>query len=309
MSAARAIAVAPRAQDYSRPDVSWMKKHVPVHEVGRALGLRIRHNRAQCWRPENHTHGDADPSLAFSERRNRVRCFVCDMRGGHSNVDLVMGVLGVSFATAVEWIAERFPVPNVTAGHPVGRTMVEPSPYRVGVHGSEFEVLVRSGLFGQLSPAERSILVVLYHWRDSDTGLAHLSYCALMRYAGIGSRASVAQALKRLAKLHAIQVHRGLRTGITRECSSYAVTLDDPKFYELCNETFQAARGEIAQERAFRKSLRDRRAFSLRPVPVSTIPAKETQADTCKGLNLSSLGVPLLNRSVQRMNHVIGVGV
>jgi len=32
-----------------------------------------------------------EPSLHFYERRNRVRCFVCDMRGGHSSIDLVMG--------------------------------------------------------------------------------------------------------------------------------------------------------------------------------------------------------------------------
>lgn len=309
MSAARALAVVPRAQDSSRPDVSWIKKNVPVLEVGRALGIRIRKDRrAQCWRPENHTHGDADPSLSFSERRNRVRCFVCDMRGGHSNVDLVMGVLRVRFATAVEWIAERFAVPNVKPGHPVGRSMAESSPYRVGVHGSDLEVLVRSGLFGQLSAAERSILVVLYHWRDPETGFAHLSYCALMRYSGIGSRTSVARAIKRLARLHAIQVHRGLRTGVTRGCSSYAVTLDDQKLYELCNQTFQAARGEIAQERDFRKSLRARRALSPRPVPVSTIPAKETpKASTCTGLNLSSLGGPLLNKSVHSVDRVIGV--
>src|SRR5260370_36170524 len=81
--------------EVSRPDVSWIKQHVPILEVAWALGVPIlggRHPRMRCWRPENHSHGDADPSVSFS--RNRARCWVCDMKGGHSNLDLVMGVLG-----------------------------------------------------------------------------------------------------------------------------------------------------------------------------------------------------------------------
>ena len=78
------------------PDMAWIRRNVPVLDVGRELGLRVnRHRRASCWRTENHRHGDADPSLQFYVRGNRVRCFVCDLRGGMSNIDLVMGVLGV----------------------------------------------------------------------------------------------------------------------------------------------------------------------------------------------------------------------
>src|SRR5437763_16764218 len=102
------LAIVPSAQEVSRPDISWIKKNVKVLEVAKALGLRIRQRRAKCWRPENHTHGDAEPSLHFFERRNRVRCFVCDMRGGHSCVDLVMGTLNLNVGDAVRWIAERF---------------------------------------------------------------------------------------------------------------------------------------------------------------------------------------------------------
>src|SRR5260370_22966738 len=124
------LAIVTCAQEVSRPDVSWIKKQVPIFDVGRALGLRIRQRRAKCWRPENHTHADAEPSLHFYERRNRVRCLVCDMRGGHSSIDLVMGMLGVEFAVAVRWIAERFTIPSVKGGRPVGNTFAEPMPYR-----------------------------------------------------------------------------------------------------------------------------------------------------------------------------------
>lgn len=304
------LAVVPLYEQTSRPDIAWIKKNVPILEVGKALGLRIRHNCAKCWRPENHTHGDANPSLHFYERGNRVRCFVCDMRGGHSNLDLVMGVLGVELVPAMSWVAERFPVPNVRPGHPVGPRTPQPASYRVGVHGADFEVLVRSGMFGQLSAAERSILVVLDHWRDPDLGLSRLSYRALMRYAGIGSSASVSKAIKRLARLHAIQIHTGLRTaGVTRDCSAYVITLDDPQLYALCNQTLQAARAEIARERDYRKSQRSRRAFLPRPVSVSPVPTKTNpQNNTCEGLNLSSLGEVISNKSLHSMKRVIGFG-
>jgi hypothetical protein len=109
---------------------------------------------------------------------NRVRCFVCDVRGGHSCIDLVVGFLRIGFGEAVNWIAERFTVPNVKVGRPVGSRAKEPQPYRVGSQGSELEVLVRSGMFGQLSPAERSILIALVLWRDAETGLTQLSYAS-----------------------------------------------------------------------------------------------------------------------------------
>ena len=148
-----------------------------------------------------------------------------------------MGVLGILFGDAVRWIAERFPVPNVKAGRPVGRRSGESiRPYRAGVSGSELEVLVRSGMFGQLSPSERSILVVLTIFRDLDTRLTRMSYEAMGRYAGVGSGATVSRSLKRLARLHAIQIHQGARIGATRECNAYRVTLeDDPKFLDACN--------------------------------------------------------------------------
>src|SRR5215470_7692979 len=130
------LAVVSLAQDSSQPDAAWIRKYVPIFEVGRALGLHIRQRRAKCWRPENHRHGDANPSLYFYERKNRVRCFVCDMRGGHSNIDLVMGFLVISSGEAVRWIAERFWVPNIKPGRPIGRRSGDSvPPYRVGVGG------------------------------------------------------------------------------------------------------------------------------------------------------------------------------
>jgi hypothetical protein len=331
------LAIVPQVQEVSRPDISWVKKHVPVLDVGRALGLRIRHRRAKCWRPENHTHGDSEPSLHFYERRNRVRCFVCDMRGGHSSIDLVMGTLGVDFAQAVRWIAERFTVPSVKVGRPTGKNSASPAPYRVGVHGSEWEVIVRSGAWGGMTAAERSILVVLDYFKDSESGLTRISYCAIMRYSGIAKRANVSAAVKGLSRMGALQVSRGQRIGITRECSSYRVTLDNPKFLALCNGVFADARQEIAEEREYRAAQkRDRERAARKPSrpslqvviqntntvgglrppapPVACVSNsnsktqnQEKETPTCEGLNLCSPREPHANKSVPNGNREISV--
>jgi hypothetical protein len=327
------LAVVPSQQGSLRPDISWIKKHVSVLEVGRMLGLRIHHRKARCWRPENHANGDAHPSLHFYERGNRVRCFVCDMRGGHSCIDLVMGVLGVELSSAVWWIADRFTVPNIKLGRPLGQRPVEAIPLRVGVNGSHLEVLVRSGMFGQLSPAESRILTVLLELRDSESGLTKLSYGAIMRYSGVGSRANVSAALTHLQRLHAIQISRGARIGLVRECSTYCVTLEDPKFLAACNEIFRAGRVEIAAEREYRKKIRSaRKAIALvpkdhsplsetssqtslrsgapssqrgRPVYVEPTPKAEARQPTCEGLNLSSPSELMHDLTVPIENHEI----
>jgi hypothetical protein len=250
------LAVVPSISEFSQPDIAWIRENVPVLKVARALDMRIRHQRARCWRPERHANRDAHPSLCFSQRRNRVRCMVCDMRGGHSCVDLVAGVLGIDTGSALRWIAERFTVPKIKAGRSLGKGTKEPAPYRIGSHASPFEVLVRSGMFGELPAAERSILVTLETFKDPESGATCLSYQAIQRYAGVSSRTTVSKALKQLQQIRAIQISRGARIGITRACSTYRVTLEDEKFLSRCHQIFSSDRERIAKEREYRKTLR-----------------------------------------------------
>jgi len=292
-----------------------MKKHVSILAIARALGLTIRRGKAKCWRTENHRHGDVDPSLSFFEKRNRCRCFVCDMRGGHSNVDLVMAILGCDLGSAILWIAERFTVPNVKVGRPSGRAVNSPVPYRVGVHGSEWEVIVRSGFWGAMTAAERSILVVLDYFKDPETALTRISYRAIMRYSGVGKTGNVSDAIKKLTRIHALQILSGSRIGVTRECSTYRLTLTDPTFLKICNEIYTSARNEIVQEREYRAYLKAKRqrdarkpngpsahvrtrntntGGGLRPpappvhFPLSDSNQREKETPSCEGLNLSS---------------------
>ncbi len=315
MSSAPATALVVSAPE--RPNFAWIKQKIPIQDVARELGLRVVHNRAQCWRTEDHANGDADPSLRFYSRKNRVRCFVCDLRGGHSNIDLVMGILGCDFPAAVSWICEQFPVPGTKPGRPIGARSASQPQYRVGASGLEIETLIRSGLFGQLAPPEGRILLVLYFFRDLETGLTRMSYRALMRYAGVGSPKSVSLALSHLQKIHALQKNRSPRFGVTRDCSSYRVTLDDEKLLQLCAETFRKTRDEGEQERACRLELRVgrenqacERVFSEHSPAKIEKPNPETETNptplSCEGLNLSSLREAQANKSLHLVKREIG---
>lgn len=243
-----------------RPDVAWIRKRVSVFDVARELGLEVfGRTTARCWRTDNHRNGDANPSLRFHLRKNIARCFVCDQIGGFSNIDLVMGVLNCDFPSAVTWICERFPVPSARRGRPLAQRASWPQHYRVGVTASEFELLVRSGLWAQLSPTQRTILPVLFAFQDSDTGLTTISYRGLMRFAGVGSPKSIALAVWRLQSLHVLKVERTAGAGVVRGCSSYRLTLDDPELIRLLNHIHRRQQAEIERERAFRAQLRTSR--------------------------------------------------
>jgi len=129
-------------------------------------------------------------------------------------------------------------------------------------------------------------LLSLYAFQDADTGLTRLSYRAIKRYSGVRKMANVSRAIKELSRMHAIQVCRGQRVGITRKCSAYRVTLNDAKFLELCNAVYASARQEIAQERQYRALLKARR-LSVSNSDSNAQPQHQ-KAATCEGLNLSS---------------------
>jgi hypothetical protein len=59
-----------------------------------------------CFR--DHRHGKGPRSLSVHGTANRMRCFTCDKRS-LSPIDLVMRVRGCDVASAIQWIAEKFP--------------------------------------------------------------------------------------------------------------------------------------------------------------------------------------------------------
>ncbi len=242
----------------TRPDLKHIKTKIPIEDVARELGFVVKGYRMSCWRLENHRNGDSDPSVTFWKKKNCGRCWVCDQHAW-SNLDLVMMFLSCDFRSAVVWVCEHFPVPQAEGGkHLVHRNGGHPR-YRVGTSGSVFEWLVRAGLWGWLSSAQRSVLVALHAFTDVETGLAKVSYRGLMRYSGVGSASSVAVALKRFRRIHLLQVEPQIGGDGFRACNSYRLTFDDPRFLSLLNEIHQRHREEVDLERAFRSEERKRR--------------------------------------------------
>lgn len=257
----------------ARPDLDFIKREIPIQDVARELGFVVRGYRMSCWRSENHRNGDRDPSMTFKKKTNRWRCWICDQHDW-SNVDLVMMFLGCDFPSAVEWVCERFPVPPGKPGkHIIHRNGWHPR-YRVGTSGSLFEWLVRAGLWAELTSTQRSILVALHAFTDTETGLAEVSYRGVMRYAGIGSPTSVATAVRHFRRIHLLQVEPRIGGDGFRACNRYRLTFDDPKFLSLLNEIHRRHRDEIDLERAFRAEERKRRRRQREaalPVKVTTL--------------------------------------
>jgi len=233
------------------------------------------------------------------------------MKHGHSNLDLVIAIKHCDCATAARWIAERFAVPRAKVGRPRGSRATHVPSLRAGLNG-EMEVLVRSGVYGQLDPGPQAVLVTLFHFRDPDTGLTQLSYRGIAVYSGVESPATISKALKFLRRIHAIQILQTPRLGITRPCNQYRVTLEDEQFLALCNEKYRALRESTEKERAICSEKRFAREIesqlarkvqsetSLMPagdsaprtprsIPFQEENQKEEQKHSCKGLNLSSV--------------------
>jgi len=253
------------------PDLEFIKQKVPIQDVARQLGLKVRGRyRAHCWRFENHRNGDRNPSITFWLKKNRGRCWICDARS-FSNIDLVQTVLGFDLRESVSWIAERFPVPTVPHGKHIGKTQRWNPFYRVGTSHTQFELLVRSGIWGELTPAQKSLLPVLDVFTNDDTGDACISYRGMMRYSGIGSSATIRTALRRYQQLGLLEIERGVSGGFC-SVNSYCLTFDSSKFRGIINETFRRLRDEIELERAFWAEERKRRRIkqsSRLPVQVN----------------------------------------
>ena len=76
---------------------------LPIEQVAQALGLSVNRHKALCP-----FHDDSNPSLTFSVRKNRYRCFVCGACGGP--IDLVMRYLHKDFLSACKWLSEEHSV-------------------------------------------------------------------------------------------------------------------------------------------------------------------------------------------------------
>ena len=86
----------------SRFDINKLND-LSIESVANALGLTVSHHKSLCP-----FHEDKHPSLTFSVRKNRYKCYVCDAHGGV--IDLVMNYLHKDFVSACKWLSEEHDV-------------------------------------------------------------------------------------------------------------------------------------------------------------------------------------------------------
>jgi hypothetical protein len=232
------------------PNLDYIRKRLPIQDVARALGLSVNERQGHCWRIETHHNGDRKPSIWFN-RNNRACCQVCDARP-MSTIDLVMLVEGLDVAAAVKWITQRFAVPGIPKGKHLAATQRWRPVFRVGT-GGLMENIVRSGILADLDGSVAKVLEVFVAFADRE-GVVEISYGGLMQYAGV-SRDTVARAITVLKKLHLLEIESKQGSG-WRNCSSYRLTVDDPKFLQMAEERTRLTQELVAAERAERAARR-----------------------------------------------------
>ena len=249
------------------PDLKWVNRHLPIRDVGAALGLRFGPGHMiHCWHPERHKAGDRTASVSIRKSTNRARCFGCGAPT-LSVVDLVMDAQATDIAGAVLWLREHFDLKYI----PKGRHLADLHairPYRVG-HEEPIELLIKSGLWAKLNPpAQRIVPVLLCFAEPSDkpqTFMVRLSYRAIQRYSGVSSFGTIRKALQHLGDLEWLKTVSQQNTAARplRDVNTYILTPYSDALMELANATAAATRATIEQERELRKQQRKIRRRAL----------------------------------------------
>ena len=104
---------------------------LPIESVANALGLTVSHHKSLCP-----FHQDSHPSLTFSVRKNRYRCYVCGASGGP--IDLVMNYLHKDFVSACKWLSEEHSV-VITVPQPSTLTPQPEKPFDASRYARFFE--------------------------------------------------------------------------------------------------------------------------------------------------------------------------
>jgi hypothetical protein len=240
----------------------FINRDIPIAEVARALELRFDcTGKIHCWHPERHKHGDRTASVGIRRTNNTVKCFGCDSKPT-GPIDLVMDVQQIAAADAALWIAQHFDVPMI----PAGKRLEEAARLRTRFgHERGLELLIRSGLWGTLSEASRSIAPVLQALSEK-TGPSderpsiRISYVKITRFSGVKSPNSIRKALHELEEVGFLTMpEAGLGRSPSRQASLYVVTPNSETLVELAHAFATQMRVEIAAEQEIRRRLRKER--------------------------------------------------
>jgi hypothetical protein len=245
----------------------FINRQLPIADVARALDLRLDGaTKIHCWYPERHKNGDRTASVGIREKNNTVKCFGCNSRP-MGPIDLVMDVKTLEAADSALWIAQRFVVPTI----PAGKRISEPERFRNPVgHERGLELLIRSGLWGTLSEATRSIAPILLAMSDKQEPMdqefsIHISYRGITRYSGVSSPNAIRNALLELGEIGFLRLPgAGLHRSPGRPASHYIVTPNSDELNELAQAFSAQMRSEIAAERDLRARLRNQKVRDWR---------------------------------------------
>src|SRR5208283_841462 len=233
----------------SLPDMTFIRRQIPIVDVATALGIRVAgRNAAHCWR-DGHKNGDRTPSLSL--HRNRAKCFVCD-GDSLSTIDLVIRHQKCSLHEAVAWICGRWTVPTIAKNQKLSRPeRWKTSP--VGFSAFPLEDLVRSGFWATLDDASRAVLPVVFCFAEK--GEVAISYRGLCRYSGKASDTTIAKVLRRFEQIGLLKP-LPKTVGNFREVSRYRITLDSSEFQSLLHGIHERTKVERDAERQLRSELK-----------------------------------------------------
>ena len=245
------------------PDLRYVNRKIPIAWIAHALELHFgEKGNIHCWRPHLHQNGDRTASVGIRKANNTVKCFGCGV-GPLGPVNLVMEILGLTNpGEAARWIAQRFQVPDL----PPGKHLVQRE--RRNLYGFEggLGLLIRSGLWPQLSPTARHLVPVLLDFAEQDSGkqtfTITMSYRAMARYAGVASPNAIASALRELQQINWLTLMPGRRepgAGPARRTSTYLLTPQSDQLRELANATCAQMRSVIEIEKKLRAEARAER--------------------------------------------------
>ena len=262
------------------PDMAYIRRHVPIADVARELDLRPGANGLiHCWHPERHRNGDSNASASILKTANRIKCFGCDS-SLLGPVDLVADVLERTPKDAAVWIAQQFRVPSI----PARKHLMEPARivHQVGLE-SALGLLIRSGLWAQLSAFAQRLLPVLLEFADrfdpkDRSARLRLSYRAMQRYVGVGSPRAVAQALAELEEIGWIRREERAAAGPVGKAAAYMLTPFSDQLQELANSTAADLRTNIRVERELRAERKQRLIDSIRGVTAKQAPGDQKYA-------------------------------
>jgi hypothetical protein len=246
------------------PDARRINREIDIRDVAAALDIRRSRLRFHCWHPENHSHGDADPSVGYWEQENRLKCFVCD-KPAIGVIGLVMDVLNLDFKGAIAWIDSRFEVPRMLRRKKIERAE------RRNLDGvlHPIDYLVRSHIFSKLSAPTQAIAAAMIAFSEKTGALAEstrmvtISYRALQRYSGLRSPNAVCNAVRELEMIGWLQASTQ-RAGLQNTTAIYSITPFSESVVALGHALAKEEQMAIEYERAASKQRRVERERAFR---------------------------------------------